>query len=237
MVNNAAGTFRKLPSRVTGARLTTSLMTRGIAWSKSWQGRPRSQSMPMMAEIGERPRPRGGATRHYYYSKRWQILEERVGASTTPDRQFIRNVRYIDDLVLRDKGSERFYVVHDYLNCTGIVGSYVSGLVPGYILSTRCALKCCAAHDECYDVNTCSFTSWISTLRKIACLSIVNVPALCGAISTCDQCNIDVLSCLLDCVKGISKPGADYYCAAQDRYIAIPGDFRTLELAKKCCCT
>jgi len=49
-------------------------------------------------------------TRHFYYSDRWQVLEERLEVdselSATPDRQFIWGVRYIDDLLLRDRDSD-----------------------------------------------------------------------------------------------------------------------------------
>ena len=61
------------------------------------------------------------ATRHYYYSDQWQIVEERVGAAATADRQFVWGQRYMDDLVLRDRGSERLYVLHDYFNPTAVV--------------------------------------------------------------------------------------------------------------------
>ena len=66
-------------------------------------------------------------TRHFYYNAGWQVLEERVGASTAADRQYVWGVRYMDDLVLRDRdvaaggdlgvtGSgldERFYAMQD----------------------------------------------------------------------------------------------------------------------------
>lgn len=55
----------------------------------------------------------GGSVRDFYYSSEWQDLEERVGGSTSPDRQFIWGLRYIDDLVLRDRPSERLYAVQD----------------------------------------------------------------------------------------------------------------------------
>jgi RHS repeat-associated protein len=62
-----------------------------------------------------------GTTRHYYYySEQWQILEERIGASTSADRQCVWGLRYLDDLVERDRGAERFYAFHDYFNCTAI---------------------------------------------------------------------------------------------------------------------
>jgi RHS repeat-associated protein len=44
--------------------------------------------------------------RHYYYTPGWQVVEERVGTSTSADRQFIWGLRYIDDLVLRDRDSD-----------------------------------------------------------------------------------------------------------------------------------
>jgi RHS repeat-associated protein len=64
----------------------------------------------------------GANTRHYYYySDQWQILEERLNAVTTADRRFAWGQRYVDDLVLRDKGTERFYVLHDYFHPTALI--------------------------------------------------------------------------------------------------------------------
>ncbi len=62
----------------------------------------------------------GTTVRHYYYTDRWQIIEERTGSNTTPDRQFVWGLRSIDDLVLRDRGAERLYAFHDVFNCTAI---------------------------------------------------------------------------------------------------------------------
>jgi YD repeat-containing protein len=61
-------------------------------------------------------------SRHCYYSNDWRNLEERLGVSTTADRQFIWGVRYIDDMVLRDRGSERFYAAKEAnWNITAII--------------------------------------------------------------------------------------------------------------------
>ena len=62
----------------------------------------------------------GGTTTHFYYSSTWQVLEERVDTSSDPDRQFIWGLRYIDDLILRDRDTtgngtldERLYALQD----------------------------------------------------------------------------------------------------------------------------
>jgi RHS repeat-associated protein len=56
-------------------------------------------------------------TRHSFYTADWQVLEERLGTSPTADRQFVWGLRYIDDLVLRDRftpeSTERLYALQD----------------------------------------------------------------------------------------------------------------------------
>jgi RHS repeat-associated protein len=59
-------------------------------------------------------------TRHVYFSEGWQPLEERVGTATTAERQFVWGLRYLDDLVLRDRDAtgdgvlnERLYALQD----------------------------------------------------------------------------------------------------------------------------
>lgn len=65
----------------------------------------------------------GGNTRHYYHSNRWQVLQERLNALSTADRQFVWGLRHVDELIERDRGSERFYVLHDHLSVTAIINT------------------------------------------------------------------------------------------------------------------
>jgi len=63
----------------------------------------------------------GGNTRHFYYSHDWQILEERLNQNAAAERQFVWGQRNRDDLVLRDKASERLYVLQDHFQPTAII--------------------------------------------------------------------------------------------------------------------
>jgi RHS repeat-associated protein len=52
-------------------------------------------------------------TRHFYYSNDWQILEERVGSSTSASLQYVWGIRYVDELICRDASSTRLYALQD----------------------------------------------------------------------------------------------------------------------------
>jgi RHS repeat-associated protein len=56
-------------------------------------------------------------TRHFYYTSSWQDIEERIGASTSMDAQYVWGVRYIDELVCRDDATStparRLYALQD----------------------------------------------------------------------------------------------------------------------------
>lgn len=62
-----------------------------------------------------------GVHRHYYFSNRWQVLEERLGSSTSADRQYVWGPNYVDDLLLRDRDA-------DSNSGTGSFGGAGSGL-------------------------------------------------------------------------------------------------------------
>ena len=72
-------------------------------------------------------------TRDFYQSSSWQVLEERI-SGTTPDRQYVWGLRYIDDLVLRDRSTgdetlnERLYGLQD-ANWNVVALSDTSGTV------------------------------------------------------------------------------------------------------------
>jgi hypothetical protein len=62
----------------------------------------------------------GGVVRHHYFTPGWQCVEERIGTSTNAERQFVCGLRYIDDLILRDRSTpnngtmnERRYAMQD----------------------------------------------------------------------------------------------------------------------------
>jgi RHS repeat-associated protein len=53
-------------------------------------------------------------TRHFYFTDDWQDIEERVGASTSMDKQYVWGIRYVDELVCRDDATpERLYACQD----------------------------------------------------------------------------------------------------------------------------
>jgi RHS repeat-associated protein len=77
----------------------------------------------------------GGNTRHFYYTDKWQVIEERLNTSTSAERQFVWGIRYTDDLVLRDRDTdtdgavddERLYAIQDYFQPTAVLDT--SGVV------------------------------------------------------------------------------------------------------------
>jgi RHS repeat-associated protein len=77
--------------------------------------------------------------RQYFYTSTWQSIEERVGNSTNPDRQFVWGLRFIDDLVLRDRDTtdsetldERLYAIQDAL------GSIITIVNSAAVVQERC---------------------------------------------------------------------------------------------------
>ncbi len=82
----------------------------------------------------------GGGEKAWYYTQRWQVLEERDAASGDVEVQYVWSPVYVDAMVLRDAdtdgdgdtqdsgGSERLYVLHDAnFNVTALTD--VAGIV------------------------------------------------------------------------------------------------------------
>ena len=40
--------------------------------------------------------------RHFYHSRQWQVIEEKLAGAGEPNRQYVWGLRFVDDLVLRD---------------------------------------------------------------------------------------------------------------------------------------
>ena len=95
--------------------------------------------------------------------------------------------------------------------------------VPGGV-QTLCVLACCAIHDECYDKNHCTETSWLTYNAQ---------HMLPGFLQTdCHKCNEKVKSCIRKCAidrlnpfpwpkPTPTDPGKYYYCARLHKYITI----------------
>lgn len=78
-------------------------------------------------------------TRHVYYSSQSQAIEERVGTSNDARQQFVWNLGYIDDLVLRDCDTnndgalnERLYALHDLRFCVMALANTSGTIVERY---------------------------------------------------------------------------------------------------------
>jgi len=50
-------------------------------------------------------------TKTYFYNEKWQCIEERI--NNVVDTTYVWGLRYVDDLVCRDRGSERLYSIAD----------------------------------------------------------------------------------------------------------------------------
>jgi len=118
---NAAGNMVKAPLPLDWGSAYTLTYD---AWQRLVKVKSGSTNIATYAYDGQNRRTTkvtGTTTRHYYYSSQWQILEERLNTATTADRQFVWGLMALDNLILRDRGSERFYSLQDVFSCTAIV--------------------------------------------------------------------------------------------------------------------
>jgi RHS repeat-associated protein len=96
------------------------------------------------------------------------------------------------------------------------------------LASRSCYLECCALHDACYDLFNCSDSSWTQPWKQCS-------PAGCAG------CNEGVKVCFAKCSVNylagfLGNPVIpNYYCAAQHRFVSIPGTFPDFATAKQVC--
>ena len=114
-------------------------------------------------------------TRYFFYSDQWQVIEERVeGATYTPDRQFVWGIRYIDDLILRDRSlsgilGTRLYALQDanwnvvaLINTSGVVQQrfcYTPYGVPSFLTPSFTA----GTNDFAWETLFCGYRYEIAT--------------------------------------------------------------------------
>jgi RHS repeat-associated protein len=106
-------------------------------------------------------------TRQFYHSTSWRVLEERVGAAPNTavlDRQYTWGLRYIDDLVLRDRTTEsgtlaeRLYALQDAnWNMVALYNATSSEVVERYAYS---AYGVCSFLDAGFNALSGSSYDW-----------------------------------------------------------------------------
>jgi len=56
----------------------------------------------------------GAETRHFYYNQQWQVVEQRVGSSTSADVQYLYHPNYVDAVAMRyDANGDRHLYLQD----------------------------------------------------------------------------------------------------------------------------
>jgi RHS repeat-associated protein len=119
IAQDAAGNITKAPVPVDWSSAYTMVYD---AWNRLVAVKSGSTVVASFAYDGQNWRTTktnsSSVVRHYYYTSSWQIVEERVGTSTSPERQYVWGLLGgIDNLVLRDRpgSSERLYAMSDAL--------------------------------------------------------------------------------------------------------------------------
>ena len=121
---DAAGNMTSMPQPMTVA---SAYVAAYDAWNRLISIKSGASTVASFAYDGANRRVTktiGSNVRHYYYSNKWQILEERLNTSTSADRQFTWGQRYDDDLIMRDCSTftpNRFYCLHDYFNPVAVI--------------------------------------------------------------------------------------------------------------------
>ncbi|MFN5074577.1 MAG: RHS repeat domain-containing protein, partial [Planctomyces sp.] len=122
-------------------------------------------------------------TRHLYYTEpsKWQVVEERGGTSTSANRQFVWGLRYIDDLILRDRDTdgngtldERLYSLQDAnWNVTGLVNT--SGVIQQRFVYTAYGLPVFLSSSFTAGSNTAAWEVLYAGYRFETATSLMHV--------------------------------------------------------------
>ena len=61
-------------------------------------------------------------TRHFYYNQQWQVIEERLGTSTSANKQFVYHPNYVDAIAMRRdaSGNDHYYLQDANFNVTAV---------------------------------------------------------------------------------------------------------------------
>jgi len=97
-------------------------------------------------------------TRHFYYTNRWRDVEERTGSPATMERQYVWGVRYVDELVCRDRTSERYYALQDAVYCVTGICSVAGAIAERYLFDSYGARTIL---NPSWSVITASAFSWV----------------------------------------------------------------------------
>ena len=123
-VHDAAGNMTTMPEP---GDLISPLSLKYDAWNRLVEIDSYSGNADMTAEydgLNRRiVRISGGETRHFYYNQQWQVLEERVGTSTSANKQFVYHPHYVDAIAMRRdaSGNDHYFLQDANFNVTAVV--------------------------------------------------------------------------------------------------------------------
>ena len=99
---DAAGNMTTMPKP---SSLTNSYTATYDAWNRMIQVKDGGSTVATYRYDGRNRRVTvdTGVVRHFYFTNSWQDVEQRLGSLTTADQQYVWGIRYIDELVCRDR--------------------------------------------------------------------------------------------------------------------------------------
>ena len=117
-VHDAAGNMTRIPKKISG-----SFTAKYDAWNRLVELTDGSDTHTNQYDGLNRRivRISPTETRHFYYNRQWQVLEERVGGAM--DKQYVYHPHYVDAIaMMRNAAGEEFYYLQDAnFNVTSVV--------------------------------------------------------------------------------------------------------------------